>query len=228
MNFPRALSLCCLLASLLPADALEVRFLAWDEEVATREIVVPDGRSQKALRHLHPLQRTDGVASKIVKGSLTLQTPDRKDAGGKPVTFSVKVDDAITHPLVLLLPDEKAPSGLQGLAIEDSATAFPWGSFRVLNATGQALGIGLGTQRKPLPAGWQPVDLLPAGDLPLPVFLVASAEPKQPLYTSVWKPDPDLRRLVIVLLGSEPRLGPLALKVIPEDRRALAASLPNP
>jgi hypothetical protein len=229
MNFSRACLLCCLwFASLLSADAIEVRFLAWDDEVAAREIALIDGGREKCLKHLHPLQRTDGMSSKPVAGALTLRALDRKDVTGKPVIFTVKVDKLIDQPLVLLLPDPKTPSGLIGLAIDDSTAAFPWGTFRVLNATGKALGIGLGTQRKSLPAGWKPVDLLPAGDVPLPVILVTSSEPAQPLYTSVWKPDSDLRRLVIVIPGTEPRLGPLALKVIPEDRRALAAVVPAP
>ena len=223
MNSFVPLLLCCLLAPFQATHAMEVRFLAWDEQVATRQIAVANGDDQKPVKNLHPLQRTEGVSAKPVEGSLVLRALDRKDAEGKPVDFTVKVAEPVTRPLVLLLPDEKAPSGLRGFAIDDSEASFPWGSFRVLNATGKALGIGLGAERKALAAGLQPVDLKPAGIKPLPVFVVDAAKPKEPLYSGIWKPDVNLRRLVIVVPGTEPRLGPLALKVIPEDRRALAA-----
>jgi hypothetical protein len=222
MKLPVAIALLCLLAPLRTASALEVRFLAWDEKVAERDLAVLDGDDAKPVKNLHPLQRTPALSAKPREGSIIVRSLDLKDAEGKPAELPVKIDEAIEHPLVLLLPDAKAPSGLRGFAINDSDSSFPWGTFRVLNATGKALGIGLGTERKALPAGWTPVDLKPAGDKPVPVFFVNPADTKKPLYTGVWKPDPDLRRLVIVVPGTDPRLGPLALKVIPEDRRALA------
>jgi hypothetical protein len=91
----------------------------------------------------------------------------------------------------------------------------------VLNATGKVLNMALGNERKQLPAGWQPVDLKPGGDKPVPVVLVSPEAPKAPLYSCVGKPEPDVRRLVIVVPGTDVRLGPIALKVIPEDRRTL-------
>jgi hypothetical protein len=218
----------CLIPLLLAAtpvvQALEVRFLAWDESTATRQIAVAGGQGESAVKGLHPLQRTTAVAATLTEGNLALRALDRKDAAGKPVDFTVRVGDAMTQPLVLLLPDAKAASGLRGFAIEDNSTSFPWGTFRILNATGKPLEVVLGTIRKQLPPSWTPVDLRPGGDKALPVSLASMDAPRKPLYTSVWKPENDVRRLVFVVPGTDARLGPLALKVIPEDRQSLAAT----
>ena len=202
-----------LLAAAPASQALEVRFLAWDEPTAARQIAVAGGQGESAIKGLHPLQRTNAVGATLTEGNLTLRALDRKDVEGKAVDFAVKVGDAMTQPLVLLLPDAKAPSGLRGFAIEDNSTSFPWGTFRILNATG-----------KQLPPAWQPVDLRPGGNKALPVSLASTDAPRKPLYTGVWKPEDDVRRLVFVIPGTEARLGPLALKVIPEDRQSLAAT----
>ena len=213
-----------LLAVSPAALALEVRFLAWDEQVAARPIAVPGGQGESAIKGLHPLQRSEGLEVIPAAGAIMLRALDRQDAAGKPVDFAVKMPGDLTRPLVLLLPDSKAAGGLRGHAIEDDSDSFSWGTFRFINATGKSLEVTFGTTRKPLPPGWQPVDLRPGGESALPVSLSATESPKTPLYTGVWKPENEVRRLVFVVPGTEPRLGPLALKVILEDRRALAAA----
>ncbi len=215
--------LCGLLAT---ASAAEVRFLAWDEEIATRELAVLADAGTKPVARLHPLQRTDAIEVAPANGVIRLRALDRKIAGGKPLDFPVTLEAGMTHPLVLLLPDPKAPSGLRGLAIEDSATVFPWGTFRLLNATGKSLACAIGKDKRMLPAGWKPIDVPAAGDSPLPVWFALPVEPVKPLYTAVWKPDENLRRLVILAPGNDPRLGPLAVKVILEDRRGLPLAAP--
>jgi hypothetical protein len=203
-------------------SAAEVRFLAWDDSVAAREVALIDGGGgAQPVRDLHPLQRSPALPAPAGEG-LKLRLLDRQDDSGRPVELAVRLSAGIQRPLVLLLPDPTAPGGLRGHALEDSDVSFRWGSFRVLNASGQALTIRLGGKRHALPAGWTPLDLHPEGGGALPVALVAAADAKRPLYAGAWKPDPDLRRLVIVVPGTDPRHGPLALKVIPEDRRALA------
>lgn len=216
-----------LLVSSYVASAVDVRFLAWDEAVAARNVAVSADGKTTEIKNLHPLQRTEAIATSTAEGSVTVRSLDKKTEDGKPLDLAVKVDTTMTKPLILLLPDEKAPSGLRGFAIEDDSTSFTWGTFRILNATGKVLNMALGSERKQLPAGWLPVDLKPGGDKPIPVWLATADAPKNPLYTSVWKPEADVRRLVIVVPGSDPRLGPISLKVIPEDRRTLATAL-NP
>jgi hypothetical protein len=213
-----------LIAAAPLAQAVDVRFLAWDDAIAARQIAVLGASEEKPIKGLHPLQRTNPVTATLAEGNLMLRALDRKDAEGKAVDLPVKVGDAMTQPLVLILPDPKAPSGLRGFAIEDNSSSFPWGTFRMLNATGKPLDVVLGSMHKKLPPAWQPVDLRPGGDKALPVSLASSDAPKKPLYTSVWKPEDGVRRLVFVLPGTDVRMGPIALKVIPEDREALAAT----
>lgn len=219
-----------LLACLLPtaARALEFRFLAWDEKVAARPLAVlgsgDEGKGETTIKDLHPLKRSPAVDAKLKEANLLLRVLDKKDAEGKPVDFSVQVAANLTRPLVLLLPDAKAASGLRGFVLEDDVANFPWGSFRFLNGTGKDLGVALGSMSKPLAAGWIPLDFLPGGDKPLPVEIAIKDKnlpaPK-PAYSAVWKADPNVRRLVFLIPGTEPRLGPLAIKIIPEDRKAL-------
>lgn len=214
-----------LLLAASSVHAIPFRFLAWDDEVAARKLAVVKGGDTAAIEQLHPLQRTPSVnATPTDSGQLVLRALDRKNAEGKDIDFDVKVAGGLKNPLVLLLPDPKAPSGLRGFALEDSNDAFPWGAFRVLNATGKPLAIALGNIRKNLPAGWVPVDLKPDGQKPVPVVVVDPKDAKKALYSAVWPVNADLRRLVIVVPGTDPRLGPLALKVIPEDRRDLAVA----
>lgn len=209
------------------ARALEFRFLAWDEKVAARPVAVIDGKDKEAaIKDLHPLKRSPRVSADLHEGSLLLRALDRKNTAGKPVDFNVVVPAEMTHPLVLLVSDTKAESGLRGLVLEDNTTNFPWGTFRFLNASGKDLGVALGSLRKALPAAWQPVDLLPGGDKALPVEIAMGDKDGdgslKPLYASMWKADPDVRRLVFVTLGTTPRLGALDIKIIPEDRKQLA------
>ena len=203
--------------------AVDVRFLAWDQDIAARQVAVADGEKQTEIKNLHPLQRTEAIKTTAAEGIVSVRSLDKKSPEGKALELQVKIGGNMSTPLILLLPDSKAPTGLRGFAIEDDSTSFPWGSFRVLNATGKAMQMGFGAQRKQLPAGWQPVDVKPEGNKAAPVWFAAPGNPKTPLYSAVWKPDPDIRRLVIVVPGTEARLGPLALKVIPEDRKSLAS-----
>ncbi len=206
------------------AHALEVRFLAWDDPTATRQIAVAGSQGENEIEGLHPLQRTASMGATLAGGNLTIRALDRKDDAGKPMDFKVEVGDTMTRPLVLILPDGKAASGLRGFAIEDDSASFPWGTFRMLNATGKPLDVVLGTIRKQLPPAWKPVDLRPGGEKALAVSVASPDSPRKPLYTGVWTPENDVRRLVFVVPGTDSRLGPIALKVIPEDRHALAAT----
>lgn len=212
-----------LVATSASALAIDVRFLAWDDAIATRQVAVADGDKVTEIKNLHPLQRTEPIGATPAEGVLMVRALDKKSAEGKPLDLAVKLG-GMSKPLVLLLPDAKAPTGLRGFVIEDDSSSFAWGSFRVLNATGKVLNMALGNERKQLPAGWQPVDMKPGGDKPVAVAVLSPEAPKAPLYSGVWKPEPDVRRLVIIVPGTDVRLGPLALKVIPEDRRNLSTA----
>lgn len=48
-------------------------------------------------------------------------------------------------------------------------------------------------------------------------------EPARPFYSAVWEQSPDLRTLVFLIPGNDPRLGSVAMKMVHEDRRLVAA-----
>lgn len=207
-----------LLLTLASARGLNLSFLAWDEAIAGRELAVVKGTTPLPITHLHPLRRTDSIAATPAETGLVLRALDRTTADGKPLDFTVKLDSGMVRPLILLLPDPQSPGGVRGYAVEDNPAAFAWGSFRVLNTTGQPLAIALGQDRKMIPEGWTPVDFKTGGTASIPIWVGLSTDLKTPLYTSVWKTNPDVRRLVIVLPSTDPRLGKIALKVIPETK----------
>ncbi len=216
------------LVSMPSARALEFRFLAWDDVVAARPVSVLEGKDKvAAIKDLHPLKRSPKVDADLKDGSLLLRAMDKKDAAGKPVDFSVKVPAEMTRPLVLLVSDPKAASGLRGYVLEDNVANFPWGTFRFLNVCGTDLAVTLGSLSKAVPAAWQPLDFLPGEKKPLAVEIAMKDKKSgrlQTAYASMWNDDPDVRRLVFVAPGTDPRLGPLEIKIVPEDRKNLGAN----
>src|SRR5688572_27123960 len=113
----------CLLAILLASSsdllAVDVRFLAWDEAIAARQVAVADGEKATEIKDLHPLQRTEAIRTTAAEGIVTVRSLDKKSPDGKPLDVAVKIGTSMVKPLILLLPDGKAPGGLRGFAIED-------------------------------------------------------------------------------------------------------------
>ncbi len=209
---------CLLIACTLAAKATPVRFLAWDDTIAARKLgVIAGGANVEPIAGLHPLQRTREIFFTPGERGLVLRALDKTAPDGKPVDFKIPKAASLNHPLVVLLPDLKSPAGVTGIVIEDGKDTFPWGTFRMINTTGKPLGMVFAKERKVLPPDWSPVDLK-GGELPVQVALFTADLPQRPSYTAVWTPDPNLRRLVLLAAGTDARLGPLAVKVIPEDR----------
>lgn len=70
-----------------------------------------------------------------------------------------------------------------------------------------------------------PVQVEPGGgSRNLDVKLFFYDKPERPIYSSVWDYNPDERTLVFLVPGEDPRLGPVAMKMISKDRRLLAAT----
>lgn len=74
------------------------------------------------------------------------------------------------------------------------------------------------------PASWTPVPVNPGGaDRNMEVKLYSFDEPEVPIYSAIWEQRRDMRSLVFLVPGQNPRLGPVALKMIPEIRSVAAA-----
>ena len=205
--------------------AVPIRFLAWDNEIAARKIGFQSSKGVNPIPDLHPGKRTESMDGGAASATpLQLVALDRTSPDGKPVTVEIKLPPTLQSPLVLILPDLKTPSGLRPFVIEDSSASFAWGSFRFINATGQALLIRTEKTITDLSASWTPVDLSPGGVARnIGVQLVARADLKAILYSAVWEHDPNLRKLIFIVPGSDVRSAAVEFKILPEDRRAAAA-----
>lgn len=212
------------LAGSLPAA--QFRVLAWDDAVAARKLAVVAAGKVTEIKDLHPLKRT-GIYHGPQDGGIVVRALDREPVAGQPVELKAGIADGVTHPLLLLLPDDSTPSGLRALVIDDDTAAFPWGSFRFLNATGADLVVQLEQRAITIPGGWKPTNFALEGPpRNVGVRIAAKATLAEPLYTSVWAKDDDVRRLIFLIPGTDARLGKLALKVIPEDKTAAVVEPP--
>lgn len=200
--------------------AASIRFVPLNEEVAALRIAVKDAKKTTPIKDLNPLKRSTAYPCTIGETPLQLVALDRKAADGKPESVGIALSPDIKSPLVLILPDPKHPSGLRAIVIDDSTAAFPWGSIRFLNTTGNPLTIRLATDLKPLPEGDKVVDLTlgdPARRIGVQLFM--DRAPDEILYSAVWEHDPLVRKLIFVVPGTNPQTKSLELKIIPEDQR---------
>jgi hypothetical protein len=206
------------------ATAVPIRFLAWDDAIAGRKIGLQNAGGISELKDLHPQKRSapaDGTGTK--ESPLRLLALDRKDAEGKPATVDIKLAPDLKSPLVLILPDAKHATGLRTFVIEDNSASFSWGCLRFINATGKDLLVRQDKTVKSLPDEWTPVDLKPGGDVRnMAVQIAAREDLNTILYSAVWEHNPDIRKLIFVIPGTDVRTGPVEFKIIPEDRRAIA------
>ncbi len=206
------------------ASAVPIRFLPWDSATAARKIGLQSANGVAPISDLHPDNRSapmDGTSGEV---PLQLVALDRTSPDGKPVTIEIKASAGIQSPLVLILPDPKHPTGLRTFVIEDNTSNFRWGTLRFINATGRELVLRLEQAIKPLPNSWTPVDVDPGGkERNMGMQLASPDNLKKILYSSVWTHNPDARRLIFLVPGTNVSTGTIDFKVIPEDRRIVAA-----
>ena len=205
------------LSHALPA----VRVLAWDDEVAARKLSLITGASMSPITNMHPLKRTEAFRLKG-EGGLIVRALDKQPAAdGKPIDLKCTMAADLKRPLLLLLPDAAHPTGLRGLVIEDDPAGFAWGSYRFINTTPKELVVQFEDKAIRIAAGWKPVNFTMAGEPRGFGVRVALAEAiAQPLYSAVWEYDSNIRTLVFMVPGADPRMSPVAFKAIPEDNRS--------
>ncbi|MBJ7285954.1 MAG: hypothetical protein JHD00_12730 [Akkermansiaceae bacterium] len=214
----------CFLALIATLHATPIRFLPWDESIAARKISFSNGTDSVELRDLHPHKRSEPVNWTPTEVPPVLVALDRTTADGKPVTVSLKLSAEMNSPLVLILPDAKHPSGLRCFVIEDSTSSFGWGTQRFINATGKELMVRSDKITKTLPGTWKAIDIDPGGVARnVGIQLAARDNLTAILYSAVWEHDANVRKLIIVVPGTDTQSGTVDLKIIPEDRRSMPA-----
>jgi len=224
-----AVALLGILTAFTSLHATPIKFLPWDDTIAARKIAFSDGKEVVELQELHPHKRSKPVNWTSGEVPPVLVALDRTGADGKPVTVPIKITADLKSPLVLILPDPKQPSGLRSFVFEDSAGSFSWGTFRFINATGKELLVRNDKVTKSLPDTWMAVDLNPGGSARnMGIQLAARDNLTAILYSAVWEYEPDVRKLIIIVPGTDAQSGVVNLKIIPEDRRSVAAVAPAP
>ncbi|MDP4848367.1 MAG: hypothetical protein NWR51_14020 [Akkermansiaceae bacterium] len=173
---------------------------------------------------MHPSQRTDKIDVPAEAESLRIVALDRKDEEGEFLSVPLKFTNGMKNPLVLLLPDKKAPTGLRLVALEDDVANFRWGTIHLINATGQELYFIHEKKPTKLGANWSPVVVAPGGasrNIGVAVFLPDKRD--RPIYSAVWQHREELRQLVFMVPSDDQSRGPVDFKFITENRLAIEA-----
>jgi hypothetical protein len=207
-----------------PLHAIPLRVLAWNDEIAGRKLAVGDAKSSATIDAMHPSKRTRPYQVAAGDKPVVIQALDRTDKDGKPAASQILIPPGTKQPLLLLLPDEKAATGLRLYVIDDDTADFPWGGLRFINASGKKLAFVFEKKTVVLPASWTPVSVNPGGvrrNMETQLFIFD--QPAVPIYSAIWEQQQDVRMLIFIVAGEDPRLGPVAMKMISEDRRASLA-----
>lgn len=198
-----------------------LRVLAWDDEIAARKLGLISAAALTPITNLHPQKRTEGFRLKGEGGVIVRALDKAPAADGKPIELRCALAADIKRPLLLLLPDAAHPTGLRGLVIEDDPAGFAWGSYRFINTTPKELVVQFEDKAIRIAAGWKPVNFTMGGEPRGFGVRVALAEAiAQPLYSAVWEYDANVRTLVFMVPGADPRVSPVVFKAIPEDKRS--------
>ncbi len=210
-------------------QAVPIRVLAWNDEVAARKLAIADGKGSVIIEAMHPSKRTKPYHVAVGDKPITIQALDKTGADGKPAASAILIPQGTKLPLLLILPDAKAATGLRLFVLDDDVAGFPWGGLRFINASGSKLGFVCEKKPVVLPVSWTPVLFNPGGDnrnMEVQLFFVD--QPAVPIYSAVWEQQQEVRMLIFIVPSEDPRQGPVALKMITEDRRIKEVPVPNP
>lgn len=207
-------------------EAAPVRVLAWDHAVAKRKLALGVGERSSLIEGMHPAQRAKAIKVPADSSNVRLMDMERKGEDGKQLAIPLTIPASMKYPLVLLIPNEKSPIGLEALIMDDNPADFRWGSFNLLNATRKPLAARFyGKKLLPLRATKKPVNYAPpkgsGAGMQVELF-DPTGKTKRPIYSEVWEYEEDLRLLAILVPRKKPDTrGPLLVKFIPERRSEL-------
>lgn len=213
----------------LSIQARSLHVLAWDQNIAKRKLAIASGSKSESIERMHHFSRSKAIKIPQESGTLKLVTEDRFAEDGKPLFLPLEIGPAIKSPLLLVIPDKKSPTGIKTLIIEDSMDNFEWGTMRFINVTGEDLVFRHEKKNKLIPSGWKPTDVAPKGktrSIGVTFYLRKNLK-LPPLYSSIWKHRPDLRKLVFIMPSKDKTRGLVAFKFIVQNKAAVAAEQKN-
>lgn len=204
------------------SHAIGVRILAWDQQIAGRALAINDSKGRIEIQNMHPTQRTPPIQITVSQDfPPMLLALDKPDVKGNPAESRIIIPEGMKQPLMLLLPDLKSATGLRLLLIDDDSISFPWASIRMVNTTDKKLIFSDGEKRRILPANWTPQTFKPDDSIRnFEAQLYIPDQLKRPIYSAIWEHRANFRTLAFIVPSNNPRLGPIAVKTILEDRRA--------
>ncbi|NQX01276.1 hypothetical protein HQ447_11510 [bacterium] len=203
------------------AQAVSIRFLPINEEVAGRKIALQDGKRLSELKDLNPKKRSKAYSVSAGKTPPALVALDRERPNGKPASVEIILAANMKSPLVVILADPESPSGMRLFVIEDGETGFPWGSLRFVNTADKPFMIRCDKETKAVTESLGTLDIAPGGEARnIGLQLFSEAAPELVLYSAVWEFDPNLRKLIFIVPAANPASKELMLEIIPQDKRA--------
>ncbi|RYD20401.1 MAG: hypothetical protein EOP88_15210 [Verrucomicrobiaceae bacterium] len=206
----------------VPLSATPIRVLPWDEQVASMRLAFVGASDSQEIQAMHPTKRTKTYEVTAGDEGIAVEVVGKKTPDGKPCREKLVIPENSRRPLLLVLPDGKSVSGIRLHVIEDDESNFPWGSTRLVNATGRKLVFVAEKKAIEVPATWTPVTVDPVGsERNMEVKLFFRENREKSFYSAVWQYEREVRTLVFLVPGTDARLGPVAMKMIPEDRRLL-------
>jgi len=222
-RLPSLFLLCLSLGSL---HAVPLRILAWDDDVAARKLAIIHAKGLVELENLDSFSRSRQINIAATEEiPVTLQAQDRVDKDGVPIRQPIRIPPAMKHPLLLLLPDEKAATGIRTVVLDDDPANFQWGTIRMINSTGRELVFRWEKKIVALPVSWDPVKVAPGGGTRnMGVAMFLRERPDPPLYSAVWEHRRDARTLVFAVPGTDTTRSPVEFKFIMETPADLAAA----
>ncbi len=203
------------------AEAVSVRFLPMNEEVAGRKIGIQDSKRLTELADLNPKKRSKAYSCATGSAPPTLVALDRERPNGKPASVEITLAADLKSPLVLIFADSASPSGMRAIVVDDSDAGFPWGSLRFVNTSDKPLMIRCEKEIKAIPELFRTIDIAPGGEARnIGVQLFSEAAQEVVLYSAVWEHDPNLRKLIFIVPAANPASKEFTLEIIPQDKRA--------
>lgn len=204
------------------SHAASPRALAWDYEIAARKLALVSGGNVFDIPEMHPRKRTTPLH---IKGAapLMLRALDKNPGpDGKPVERACPIPDSIKFPLLVILPDTNHPTGVNIVIVDDDPATFRWGTYRFFNATPKEIAVLMEKSTLRVPVGWKPTDINLGGEnRGIGVQMAFSTDLDHVIYSGVWEFDKEVRTLCFLLPGTDPRLGPMAFKMVDESPRSI-------
>jgi len=199
-----------------PSVNVSVQFLAWEHADTKLSLTLWGASAGKHL--VGGLDCFDMTAAMNYRGPASMVFTSKGGAPDEKNSFVLKVNLEWKKILVLVGKDQSHPSGLRLMALDSSTSSFPWGSYRMINTTGKSLKMRLDKKLVALPKTRKSITVQLSRNDGMIKMIATLASSTTPFFGCVSEHRHDTRKILIFSRQTDKRLGPLALRIIPERR----------